>query len=177
LPITISRSYIDMNALLDQRQQILFPEPPIEGGVGGYDPQTSTGFATNKFTQEYVDYLESSDLNEYGTVVYSYGFTGQYFYLSGDTLNYNPKSPSTALNMGGRNYVTQSSYTVEFLEDFFKPVSGRFYGESANEAILVVDTQHRVPNKILEFLGFETGDDVVVPFEDIVGKEFKIFTN
>src|SRR5690606_10677352 len=108
LPITISRSYIDMNALLDQRQQMLNPLPPIEGGVGGYDPQTSTGFATNKFSQEYIDYLETSDLNEYGTVVYSYGFTGQYFYYDGVTLNYSPKSPSTALNNGGRNYVTQS---------------------------------------------------------------------
>src|SRR5690606_34742161 len=131
----------------------------------------------NKFSQEYIDYLETSDLNEYGTVVYSYGFTGQYFYYDGVTLNYNPKSPSTALNNGGRNYVTQSSYTVDFLEDFFVAVSGRYYEKSANEAILVVDTQHRVPNKILESLGFVTGDDVVVPFEEIGGKEFKIFTN
>ena len=177
LPLTISRSYIDISALVSESQNQLKPIDPIENGVGGYDPQTSSGFETNNITQTYIDYLESSDLEEYATVVYNYGFTGQYFYLNGDTLNYNPKAPTSGLGTGGRNYVSQSGYTNEFLEDFFVPVYGRFYGESANEAILMVDNQHRVPNKILEFLGFETGEDVVVPFEEIIGKEFKIFTN
>ncbi len=176
LPISINRTYIDMNLLLTSRQEMVNPPPPIEGGVGGYEPAEVSGISTNTLSSEYIDYLESSELNTHATVVYNYGFIGQYYYHDGETMHHNPRAGASLLS-SGRNYVAQSAYTNDFLNEFFIPVAGTFYQGNAFEAILMVDKQHRVPNAILQFLGFETGEDVVVSFEDIIGKQFKVFTN
>ncbi|CDR31517.1 Macrolide export ATP-binding/permease protein MacB [Acholeplasma oculi] len=174
LPLQVSRSYIDISDIMMSNRQQLNPLPPIEGGVLGYEPEVSRGLSTNDISEEYIEYLETSDLNQYGSIVYQYGFTGQYYYMAGDTLYTNPRSQGS-LGSSGRSYVTQSAYAYEFVNDFFDVVHGTYYNVDAHEALLVVNREHKLPKEILTFLGLPT--DQVVPFEDIVGKEFKVYTN
>lgn len=173
LPINISRRYTDINALLNSQGSDR--NDPVVGGIGGYNPNTEYG-GINLITQEYIDYLNNSDINEYATVVYNYGARPNYFFLNEGDLNHNPSGTSTPFS-SGRSYIAESLYPTQFFQDFFQAVSGRLFDQSENEAILVVDEYNRVPNGILEFLGLETGEDVIISFDEIVGKTFRIFTN
>ncbi len=174
LPLQVSRSYVDISDIMAQNQNNLNPLPPVEGGVEGYEPEVSMGLSTNKITDEYRDYLDNSDISLYGSLVYQYGFVGQYYFLDGTNLNQNPMSAGSPLS-GSSNYIRQSSYATNYIEEYFDVISGAYYGATNYEAILVVNQQHKLPNTILEFLGLDT--DEVIPFDQIIGKEFKIFTN
>lgn len=174
LPLQISRRSINIGDIIAQNQDRLNPAPPVEGGVLGYEPEVSMGEETNDITDQYRVYLDASDIKLYGSLVYQYGFVGQYYYLDGNTLNQNPMSAGS-ITSGPSNYIRQSSYALNYIEDYFDVVSGSYYNPDAFEAILVVNQQHKLPNSILEFLGLDT--DEIIPFSEIVGKEFKVFTN
>lgn len=174
LPIQINRSFLDINALMEATQPGAINEEPIEGGIGGYEPLEVTLIKENKLSQEYIEYLKNSQLeeNNYATIVYNYGIKPNTMYVNNGKLIRDNKSSS--------RIVRQSTFTLGFLEEFFDVVSGRYYTENEYEAILFVDNQNRVPNDILRFLGLLGEDETesgVIPYSDIVGKEIKILSN
>src|SRR5690606_14295624 len=108
----------------------------------------------------------------YATIVYNYGIKPNTMYVNNGKLIRDNKSSS--------RIVRQSAFTLDFLEEFFDVVSGRYYTENEYEDILFVDNQNRVPNDILRFLGLLGEDETesgVIPYSDIVGKEIKILSN
>lgn len=174
LPIQIKRSFLDINALMEATQPGAINQEPIEGGIGGYEPLEVTLIKENKLSQEYIEYLKNSQLeeNNYATIVYNYGIKPNTMYVNNGKLIRDNK-PSSRI-------VRQSAFTLGFLEEFFDVVSGRYYTENEYEAILFVDNQNRVPNDILRFLGLLGEDETesgVIPYSDIVGKEIKILSN
>ncbi|MFA7417105.1 MAG: ATP-binding cassette domain-containing protein [Acholeplasma sp.] len=175
LPLEVSRSYTDFSAIINANRDRVEPEP-VEGGIIGYDPQISFAFATNDITQAYIDYIENSNLEDHGTVVYQYEYKTQYYYLDGTTLNSNPMSnPQPPFSFTGTDYINQSAFAYDFVTEYFDRISGEYYDTSKFEAVIVVDEGHRLPNNIIKFLGLNENE--IIPFEDIVNQTFKIFTN
>lgn len=176
LPIEVNSSYINFGSAMEPNK----PEIIDENGLSGYDPQNSMGRETNNITPEYINYLENSTIKEHATIVYTYGFVGQYYYFDGTTLHSKPTSSSL---LSTTNYIKQSPFSIEFINEYFQPVNqttaGRLYDNSKNEALLFVDQYNRVPNAILEFLGFKKDSDgqINISFDQIVGKKFKVYTN
>lgn len=170
LPIQINRSFIDINAFLSSggaNTQI----DVVEGGVGGYEPQELEFIKENIITQDYIDYLENSKLVEegYASIVYNYGINPKKMYVYNGTLIED-----------SNNYVKQSTFPMTFFNEYFDVVDGRLYNDEAYEAVLIVDKTNRVPNDLLRFLGLidqNNEEETVVPFSDIIGKEFKIYGN
>lgn len=175
LPLEVSRSYTDFSAIINanrDRDEL----KPVEGGVVGYEPEISFAFATNDITQDYIEYIENSELSTHGTIVYQYDYRAQYYYLDGTKLNTNPTSnPQPPFSFEGTDYINQSAFSYDFVTEYFDIVSGSYYNPSNYEAVIVVDEGHRLPNNIMTFLG--VSQNTIIPFENLVGQTFKIFTN
>ena len=168
LPLQISRTYTDFNALINAGANRDKPEP-VEGGIQGYEPEFIMPTSTNDISQDYVDYLENSNIKDHGTVVYQHAYKTHFYYLNGNQLNANPTSnPMPPFSPTGSSYVHQSEFSYEFVTEYFDVVAGSYYNPDANEALLLVDESHRLPNNIIKFFGFNA--DQVILFEDIVGK-------
>lgn len=175
LPLEVSRSYTDFSAIINANRDRVEPEP-VEGGIIGYEPEISFAFATNDITQDYIDYIENSELSAHGTIVYQYDYKTQYYYLDGTKLNANPTSnPQPPFSFEGTDYINQSAFSYDFVTEYFDIVSGSYYNPSNYEAVIVVDEGHRLPNNIMTFLGLS--QNTIIPFENLVGQTFKIFTN
>ena len=175
LPLEVSRSYTDFSAIINANRDRVELEP-VEGGVVGYEPEISFAFATNDITQDYIDYIKTSELSTHGTVVYQYDYKAQYYYLDGTKLNTNPTSnPQPPFSFEGTDYINQSAFSYDFVTEYFDIVSGSYYNPSNYEAVIVVDERHRLPNNIMTFLG--VSQNTIIPFENLVGQTFKIFTN
>ncbi|WP_083234353.1 ABC transporter permease [Acholeplasma laidlawii] len=175
LPLEVSRSYTDFSAIINANRDRVEAEP-VEGGVVGYEPEISFAFATNDITQDYIDYIENSELSAHGTIVYQYDYKTQYYYLDGNKLNANPTSnPQPPFSFVGTDYINQSAFSYDFVTEYFDIVSGSYYNPLNYEAVIVVDEGHRLPNNIMTFLGLS--QNTIIPFENLVGQTFKIFTN
>lgn len=175
LPLEVSRSYTDFSAITNANRDRVEPEP-VEGGIIGYEPEISFAFATNDITQDYIDYIENSELSAHGTIVYQYDYKTQYYYLDGNKLNANPTSnPQPPFSFVGTDYINQSAFSYDFVTEYFDIVSGSYYNPLNYEAVIVVDEGHRLPNNIMTFLGLS--QNTIIPFENLVGQSFKIFTN
>lgn len=175
LPLEVSRSYTDFSAIINANRDRVESEP-VEGGVVGYEPEISFAFATNDITQDYINYIETSELIRHGTIVYQYDYKTQYYYLDGTKLNANPTSnPQPPFSFEGTDYINQSAFSYDFVTEYFDIVSGSYYNPSNYEAVIVVDEGHRLPNNIMTFLGLS--ENTIIPFENLVGQTFKIFTN
>lgn len=175
LPLEVSRSYTDFSAIINANRDRVEPEP-VEGGIIGYEPEISFAFATNDITQAYIEYIENSELSTHGTIVYQYDYKTQYYYLDGTKLNANPTSnPQPPFSFEGTDYINQSAFSYDFVTEYFDIVSGSYYNPSNYEAVIVVDEGHRLPNNIMTFLGLS--QNTIIPFENLVGQTFKIFTN
>jgi putative ABC transport system permease protein len=175
LPLRVSRSYTDFNAILSANRNREKPDP-VEGGILGYEPQISFAFASNDITQDYIDYIENSNIRDFGTVVYQYDFRTQYYYFDGENLNTNPRSnPQPPFSTTGSSYINQTAFSYEFINEYFDIVDGNIYNPNAYQAMLVVDEANRIPNNVLRFFGLNPNE--IIPYEDLVGRKFKIFTN
>lgn len=175
LPLEVSRSYTDFSAIINANRDRVEPEP-VEGGIIGYEPEISFAFATNDITQDYIDYIENSELSAHGTIVYQYDYKTQYYYLDGNKLNANPTSnPQPPFSFVGTDYINQSAFSYDFVTEYFDIVSGSYYNPLNYEAVIVVDEGHRLPNNIMTFLGLS--QNTIIPFENLVGQSFKVFTN
>ncbi len=175
LPLRVSRSYTDFNAILNANRDRETPDP-VEGGILGYEPEISFAFASNDITQDYINYIENSNIRDFGTVVYQYDFRTQYYYFDGQNLNTNPRSnPQPPFSTTGSSYINQTAFSYEFINEYFDIVNGSIYNPNAYQAMLVVDEANRIPNNVLRFFGLNTNE--IIPYEDLVGSTFKIYTN
>ncbi len=183
LPITVNRKYMDLSFITPGQNPFDNNDiDPVENGIGGYDPtlQIPQIYKTNNLTQEYIDYLKdpANKLEEQASVVYNYGFVGNYVYRTNDGIILHQSANTSSSAVSGTSYIRQSSYSMEFMERYFDKVAGDIYDNNAYQAVLVVDENNRVPNALLNFLGYDTSDpDMVISYSDILNKEFKVFTN
>ncbi|VEU83029.1 ATP-binding cassette domain-containing protein [Acholeplasma hippikon] len=170
LPIQINRSFIDINAFLSSGGPNTEVDV-VEGGIEGYEPKELEFIKENTITQNYIDYLNDSDIVSlgYGSIVYNYGIKPKRLNVVNGTLIEDTN-----------DHVKQSTFPASFFEEYFDIVSGSLYQDDLYEAVLIVDKTNRVPNSLLKFLGLideNTPEGTVIPFDEIIGKEFKIFGN
>ena len=65
---------------------------------------------------------------------------------------------------------------TSYLESNYDILAGS-YPKNENEIVMVVDTQNRVDKSVLESLGFDVSDDKDIPFDEIVGTQYKFADN
>lgn len=186
-PVTISRSAVSVNAE-DYREMAKnmtteddFPDTDY---VKVYDPQDVRILHTNRFTDEYVEYINKIDpaicssigclrivqLNllaerngEYRRVSFpGNGISGNLMSMSGAALssyptNLNPEEPT-------------------YLEKNYTLLAGE-YPSSETDVVLLIDRKNRISYATLNALGIETDDVKTIPFTDLVGLEFKLVGN
>lgn len=182
LPITINRKYMDLSVITPGQNPLELDGEPVNGVGIKIESGIEKLYKTNILTSDYIDYLKDPDnkLEQYASVVYNYGFKGHYVYRTDDGIMLRDDSNTGGASITNLNptLIKQSTYSSAFIDRYFDLVSGKTFDQTKYEAVLVVDALNRVPEEILQFLGYDTNDpDLVLPYDDIVDKKFKVFTN
>lgn len=155
-----------------------------------FNPEDSSILHTNKFTDEYIEYINNIDPD----ICNSIGFTrivGMNLLRRTDNKTF-PVTISTGMNMGGdRNSANISSMSgvglssypetldensKTYLEKNYDLLAGE-YPAAETDLVLIVDERNRINHTILDNLGFETQDKESIKFDDIVGTELKLIAN
>lgn len=179
LPITINQSYLDFSAI-SGAQRPGANLTPVDSGVGGYNPTSPFEeiSGVNKVTNDYIDYLIDSGMENHSTIVLNHGYSAQYLSYSNNHFNLNPRTEAVPPFSAGRSYINQPMYHSEFFTEYFDILYENNYDENKNQAVLVLNDNNRLPYDLLSFLGFDIdNEDTVVSYEEIVGKKFYILTN
>ncbi len=203
-PILISQSSIQLDA-----ENIASMQDIIKDKITGteeyadsdevflYDP-TKTSFAhKNKFTDEFIDYLNKIDPEVCNNIGYArivsmnllrevnnaikpvmisniMSTMGEGMSISSITNMANLQSMSS---IGLSSYPKQLKEGDEsYLLKNYEILAGE-YPKSATDLVLVIDAKNRIDFNILKGLGFDTENIKSIKLNDILGTEFKIITN
>lgn len=156
-----------------------------------YDPSKNKIIHTNVFTEEYLEYIENID----PAICNSIGYTRMVGMNLLRRINgkASPVSLSIGFNSGtdtqsasrssGMSGMGLTSYPTKldkeadsYLKKNYDILAGS-YPEGETELVLVVDHRNRVDYKVLEKLGFSAKDRGSIPFNEIIGTEFKVISN
>lgn len=189
-PIIISQSAtsLDEETLKQMQQEAQNKEYVDSNEVFLYDPSETSIIHTNKFTQDYVDYLNAIDPEICGSIGYTRLVNmNMVREVDGNVI---PVSLSNALtsgsgasSMGSMGGGSLSSYPKQlregeesYLVKNYDLLAGE-YPASTKDLVLIVDSRNRLDYNILKNLGFDTEDEESINFSDIIGTEFKIVSN
>lgn len=189
-PIIISQSAtsLDEETLKQMQQEAHNKEYVDSNEVFLYDPSETSIIHTNKFTQDYVDYLNAIDPEICGSIGYTRLVNmNMVREVDGNVI---PVSLSNALtsgsgasSMGSMGGGSLSSYPKQlregeesYLVKNYDLLAGE-YPASTKDLVLIVDSRNRLDYNILKNLGFDTEDEESINFSDIIGTEFKIVSN
>jgi putative ABC transport system permease protein len=162
----------------------LFPE---EDNVLVYDQELIAGHV-NSWTPEYFDYIEGiTELSAVNSISYRYSVG----------MNLAVKSPAGNVSMwdedGGGIFTTLSNLSTSswhellgdetFVSQYYEILGTEGesrYPESVDEVVLIVDEYNRVEREILQNLGLlnsADGNTTNITFDDIIGKQVRLFNN
>ena len=169
-PITISSVAVDIDGMIDASQnnnnnQDKFPEGDE---VLPGNSLRAMQIVRNKITQEYVDYLKTNiDPLWINDMMFSTGVSMNLY--------------SEKYGKGTFSTMGTSSFNVLLDINFIKTQYNKLEGEwptNKNEMVLIVDEYNRVPEAVLIQLGLKAaGDETVIKFSDVLGKEYKLVSN
>ena len=125
---------------------------------------------TNKFTKEYVDYIENINPDLIGGI------------------SYNRATKLNIINKNNNEYKMLDDTTTFFplpeqiedgredtiIKENFELINGKMPTEK-EEILLLIDTKNQLSSTILNAIGFENTE--TINFDEIVGKEFKLILN
>lgn len=153
-----------------------------------YDPEDYNVLHTNKFTDEYMDYLydidpeicESIGVSRIVQMNMLREVDGKVIPVKINNIQDNMQKMSTSTNMSSMGI---SSYPkkigdseTNYLEDNYDVLAGK-YPKKSTDLVLVIDNKNRTDLTVLKNLGFNTDKVESMKFDDIVGAKFKIITN
>lgn len=188
-PIKISQLGLNANAVSDMSSSTskgdLFPDS--SDGIIPYQPEGSM-FDVNNITKDYVDYVEKladpeSDVH-YATAVQKemdmplklfYNATEGPKMVDTDVIVYTEELPN--------RYDPEVPSLIEaHYDNLSQDLPGSHFPVEKNEIALVVDNRSNINVNILTALGINYKDsngNVLnkLPYEDIIGKEYKLFLN
>ena len=135
-----------------------------------YDREERIALHTNKFTQDYLDYLEDLD----PSIAKSIGYTRTV------GLNLLMKKEDEVAQVRSEklqftSYPTKLS-GLSYIEDNYNVLAGS-YPQDETELVLVVDNKNRMANTVAEELGFDISEIDRIKFEDLVGIKLKAVMN
>lgn len=144
--------------------------PDIEK-VYMYDSMQETMMHTNKFTEEYLEYIENMDESYCKSIQYTRLVNMNMLRKDGDSY-----IPVTSANL---NF---ASYPLSFGEDenalmyeHYDLLCGEMPKEPT-DIILLVDSKNRINKTIMTELGYDE-NLTEINFSDIIGTEFKVIMN
>ena len=155
-------------------------------GVLLYHPSEMKLTHENKLTDEYLDYLEGlapevcsnigqvritgmnmlrKDGEDYSTVSVTAGISG----VSGGMM-------TSMSGVGLSAYPVERSENGSYLEKNYDLIAGS-YPQEVTDLVLTVDTRNRLDADVMKALGFDTEDADQIPFEKIIGTQYKLLDN
>lgn len=203
-PVIISQTAMQLDA-----EDISSMRHKIKGKITGteefahsdkvylYDPSETTIMHKNKFTDEYIDYLNKIDPAICGSIGYARIVNmnvlrnvdgkiipvnfGNIMSAMGEGISISDMSSKA--NLTSMEEIGLSSYPKQrrkggrpYLEKNYDLLAGE-YPDKPTDLVLVVDPKNRVDYNKLEASGFDTKNVSSIKFADIIGTEFKIVSN
>lgn len=141
----------------------------------------------NDFSDEFMEYINDIDENIAGSIGYTRIVNlnlvrktenGVVPVVFSTMMNSGSMSSMTSMSsMGISSYPETVGNNKDYLRKNYDVLAGE-YPADAKEVVLVVDTKNQLDKSVLEKLGFVIDKDTEsIPFEDIVGMEFKLVNN
>ena len=175
MPVMITQQSMSMDAETMEKmsnEATKYKEYPDDQKVYVMDSMQETMMHTNKFTDEYLEYVDNIDKDLCKGMSYTRLVNLNMIRKDGDQY-----VPVTAGNMSFASYpVSLKDEPNSFMEEHYDVLCGRM-PEDETELILLVDTKNRVNNTILKELGFDTDSTEEYSFDDIIGTEVKVIMN
>lgn len=183
-PITITQKSLnmDMEAMMEHSQEMMdkymgTEEYADSDEVYLYDPEEMMPMHTNKFTQEYIDYLDNIDPEICSGIGYTRIVGMNMVRKVGDKVQPVTISSQQGSMSGLSSYPKQlNEDDGSYLEKNYDLLAGA-YPASPQDMVLVIDTKNRLDLTVLKNLGFDTAGVESVSFDDIIGTEMKIVVN
>ena len=175
MPIIISQQSmnLDTDTMIKMgEEQKKYEDYPDEKKIYLFDSMQDTMTHTNKFTDEYLEYVNNMDSSLCKGVTYSRLVNMNMIRKDGE--NY---IPVTSANMNWSSYpVSLNENKHSLMNEHYDVLTGTM-PETPNDLMLVVDTKHRINKAVMKELGFDADNLEEIDFNEIIGKELKVVMN
>lgn len=190
---------INQTAMSVDEEVLMEKHDEVEGVIKGtneypdtkevelYDAGLSQMAHTNKFTDEYIEYLENVDKDICSSIGYI-SITNLNLIRKQSDGKVVPVTVSAGVNsqasadtrgltsMNCTTYPTMLDKNKNYLKEYYDLLEGE-YPSNATDLVLVVDYKNRVDIETMKALGFKTEDIEKINFSDIIGTEIKLVSN
>lgn len=167
VPIEIDLQATDLNYFLNKSE-----EETVENGIGGYEYRPST--KTNIFSDDFLEEVDTK-ISSCSEVVYYYYYTSRFVNLLDDGNIKKQYKDDLDFTSPGNLFIRQNLFSDQFVSNDLK-VLAKKESTSQYQAYIWVNQNGRVPYDVLEFLGYAKDEDLVIPYREILGKSFRLYT-
>lgn len=175
MPIIISQQSmnLDTDTMIKMgEEQKKYEDYPDVKKIYLFDSMQDTMTHTNKFTDEYLEYVNNMDSSLCKGVTYSRLVNMNMIRKDGE--NY---IPVTSANMNWSSYpVSLNENKHSLMNEHYDVLTGTM-PETPNDLMLVVDTKNRINKAVMKELGFDADNLEEIDFNEIIGKELKVVMN
>lgn len=175
MPVYISQQSMNLDTdtmMKMSEEQEKFKDYPDEEKVFLYDSMQETMMHTNKFTDEYLEYINNMDSSLCKGVTYTRLVNMNMLRQDGDTY-----VPVTTENMSMFPYpLSLNDDKHELMKEHYDVLSGAL-PEQSTDVVFVVDAKNRVEKSVIQELGFNTENVDSIDFSDLIGRELKVVMN
>ncbi|MDD4069333.1 MAG: ATP-binding cassette domain-containing protein, partial [Candidatus Izemoplasmatales bacterium] len=195
-PITVTESRVDFQKIRESNQDTELEIYPDQNYATMYDENRFQSFLDdNNITEDYVEFVKEYVENE-GQLTLSgvkyqrkvnmsllaelsiSGLGEQYIPIYSETIEGDEASnPGEALGFGSSFFTLLPEGQVfdNNYEVIYGTVPVQDYEEEVFQVYLVVNEYNQIFKSTLQILGFDTDDENQYSFDDIVGKNFKLY--
>ena len=175
MPIIVSQQSmnLDTDTMIKMgEEQKKYEDYPDEKKIYLFDSMQDTMTHINKFTDEYLEYVNNMDSSLCKGVTYSRLVNMNMIRKDGE--NY---IPVTSANMNWSSYpVSLNENKHSLMNEHYDVLTGTM-PETPNDLMLVVDTKNRINKAVMKELGFDADNLEEIDFNEIIGKELKVVMN
>jgi len=175
MPIIISQQSMNLDTetmIKMGEEQEKYEDYPDEKKIYLFDSMQDTMTHTNKFTDEYLEYVNNMDSSLCKGVTYSRLVNMNMIRKDGEDY-----VPVTSANMNWSPYpVSLNENKHSLMNEHYDVLTGTM-PETPNDLMLVVDTKNRINKTVMKELGFDADNLEEIDFNDIIGKEIKVVMN
>lgn len=189
LPMSANYSDEDIQEMKTQFKSMMSGEVQFADttSVKPYDLTREATVHINKLDGDFESYIDNIDPSICNSVSRIKSFPMNVLYKTSDgkikQISLSQFSTADFSSMYSTSGMGISTYPetlgenqTSYLESNYDILAGS-YPKNENEIVMVVDTQNRVDKSVLESLGFDVSDDRDIPFDEIVGTQYKFADN
>lgn len=189
LPMSANYSDEDIQEMKTQFKSMMSGEVQFADttAVKPYDLTREATVHINKLDGDFESYIDNIDPSICNSVSRIRSFPMNVLYKTSDgrikQISLSQFSTADFSSMYSTSGMGISTYPetlggnqTSYLESNYDILAGS-YPKNENEIVMVVDTRNRVDKSVLESLGFDVSDDKDIPFDEIVGTQYKFANN